>query len=154
MFKNLKNLGMPKGESEREKVERLTQQVQYQILKAYDNKKIMDEIEKAIIMMVGIHEYFDCSRDGIGKRLFGFEDHENPILGLHIGVLPGINSGCLNVFAQKISNIIYENGDKDLIVDIIVSLITNEMKKRFAKNSDFVFEGTSDSKNQGIIKRR
>lgn len=132
----------------------MTEEVHYQMSKRYKDKRILDEIERAILDIIDRDTFFDCSVDGIGDKIFGKEDHENPILGLHVGVMPMVNSGCLNIFASKISNVIYRNGNKDLIFEIMCSLIVTEMKTRFSKSKEYIFVGDSTSKNQGTIKKR
>jgi hypothetical protein len=154
IFETISKLGKPKPETERQKITRLTEDVMFQAKKKHKNQYVLDEIEKAAREITDRDGHFICSREGIGNKMFGFEDHENPIIGLHIGVMPSVNSSCLNIFTSKISNIIHENGDKDLIVDIIVSIIVTELKERFGKSKEYIFTGSVDNKNEGIVKKR
>lgn len=153
-IKELYDLGKPEQETDSEMIKRLTEEVNSLMSKTLNKKKVMDEIERAAKDIVGRDGSFDCSKEGIGKKLFGFHDHDHMILRLFIGVMPSVNSGCLNIFTQKLSTVIYENGNKDLIIDIMIALIVNELKKRFSDSEEFIFTGTLESKNEGIIKKR
>ena len=151
---SLSELGKPKAETDREKIERLTTEIHYQIAKEYRHKSTMDEIERAVLESVETDGIFDCSREGIETKIFGCGDHDNPILALHIGVMPGIDSDCLNIFTSKISNAIHENGNKPLIIDILSSFIISNLKSRLSKSKQYVFVGNNEDKNKGIIRKR
>lgn len=153
-IKELYDLGKPEPESDHEMVKRLTEEVKFRMSKKHDGHYIMDEIERASRDIIGRDGSFDCSKAGIGKKLFGFHDHDNHILRLFIGVLPSVNSGCLNIFTQKLSNMIYENGSKDIIIDIMIAFIVSHLKRKYSDSKEFVFTGTVESKNEGIITKR
>lgn len=153
-IRKMNDMGMPNEESGRELADRLTKEILSCLGKTFAGVSVLDEIERLILNIVEGKEYFDCSHTGIGKKIFGWDGHDDPVVALYIGVRTHARSSCLNIFCQKINAIIHVNGNKQLVTEIMSLAIIEEMKRRIANNENYDFVGKNEDLLNGIITKR
>ncbi len=146
--------GKPVPIPEVEKFRILTEQVLGIVNREYSRGSVFDAIEELIKEQVKFNEKFALTRDNFSNTVFLVHDGDNPILHLLIGPRPAYRQTVLETFCSMLSGLIYEDGFKDEVVEIVYTSVLREMLNRFNRSTEYKVAGQIGETDEGLITRR
>ena len=138
----------------RQKLELLSNRVTDLVTRKWERGYLFDAIEAIIRERLEHYGEFELSRSNFNKVIFATEDLEGVMLKLIIGAYPEYRSTVVETFCLKVSNLIYEKGFKEEIIELFYTMILSEMNYRFSKDRKFRVIGQKIPKDEAVIRAR